>query len=213
MCIWSVMKHQSHDVVSWTSLVNTSEIGCTERLYLSSSWRISMQLSNEHSKKNILLLHVYLTDGAHANLSDPSCAHAMVKLYCGYFRRWLAELRYTWNGSYMHAHLHWHYYWLMLPSTFLKLVLFFFVFTADENLRWPLPSGALHGLYHRSFHGVPSSRLPQTFPLDVAFHFWDRVQKGMCSCTHRHTRPAACMTPWRASYDYVTIQIWQWLLY
>lgn len=81
--------------------------------------------------------------------------------------------------------------WLLARVTRLFFIwhwtLFYFVFSADEDLRWPVPSGALHGLHHRSFHGVPASRLPQTLPRDVALHLRDRDQKGMSSCTHTHT--------------------------
>ena len=52
-------------------------------------------------------------------------------------------------------------------------------FTATEDLCRPLPPGPLHGLYHRSFHGVPAARLPQALPRHAAIHLRNGVQKGM----------------------------------
>lgn len=140
------------------------------------------------------------------SVTDSHCAHAMVKLYLGYFRRGLAEPQCTCNGSYRlwaltAVHRCKHCAHVTIHILFTSAFFFFltFVLTADEDLRWPLPSGALHGVYHRSLHGVPSSRLPQTLPRDAALHLRDRVQKGMCTCTHRHTHPAVWMT-WGSSW-------------
>lgn len=45
-----------------------------------------------------------------------------------------------------------------------------FLFVADEDLCRPVPSGAIHGLYHCSVYGVPSPSLPQALPRDAALH-------------------------------------------
>lgn len=74
--------------------------------------------------------------------------------------------------------------WKQTPAIKSEWTLFHFLCTVDEDLCWPVPSGALHGLHHRSIYGVPSPRLPQALPRDVALHLWDRVEKG----TYTHTQ-------------------------
>lgn len=76
-------------------------------------------------------------------------------------------------------------------SVFFPVGQYLFLFVVDEDLCWPVPSGALHGLYHCSLYGVPSPSLPQALPRDVALHLWDGDKEGMYT---QRRRTAACTT-------------------
>lgn len=132
----------------------------------------------------------------------------MVKLYLGCFWRIPAEPRCTCNryspltvpplhtDTHFHSHGNWKQRLCHCPQ-FVTSAFISPVFTAVEDLRWPVPPGPLHGVYYRSFYGVSPPGLPQTLPRDVALHLRDGVQKGMCSCTHtdRQTDTHTLATP------------------
>ena len=190
----------------WKALLHY-ELFMETRLY---KFQMSFQLLSVEKTLivEIVILYVSLTDWfTHISmcvcrLADSSCVHAMVKLYLVYFRWGLAELQCTCSGSHRLGHWQLCHSVITCPcycSHFVTLASRFCVFTADEDLCWPVPPGSLHGVYHRSFHGVPSSCLPQTLSRDAALHLRDGVQKGMWTCTHRHSHTYTLLPEWPAT--------------
>lgn len=160
-------------------------------------------------RENMWLVCTLGIVGIMGTVHHSSCTvHCMVKVYLGYFWKIPADPQCTCNRyspltvpplhTDTHTHFHSHGIWkqcLCHCPQFVTSALISPVFTAVEDLRWPVPPGSLHGVYHRSFYGVSPPGLPETLPRDVALHLRDGVQKGMCSCTHTdrqtHTHPLA----------------------